>query len=144
MRFLSKAKDGGPRSPVDAYFLIELKNWFSIALLKFNKGSREEYHTHAFNAYTWFLKGQLVEESIEDTDLFKDVIRTRPYKRRLKPKFTPRDQLHRVKALADSWCFTVRGPWVDRWIEFNDNTNTTTVLTNGREVVERMNWLQRL
>jgi len=47
MRLFQKAKDGGPESPVDGYFLIEIKSLFSIALLKFNNGGRENYHTHA-------------------------------------------------------------------------------------------------
>lgn len=58
--FLVKKKDGGPESPVDAYFLVELKGLFSIALLKFNKGCREAFHSHAFDAWTWFLSGDLV------------------------------------------------------------------------------------
>ena len=65
MKLFSKCKDGGKESPVDAYFLIECKGlFFSVALLKFNKGGREAYHTHAFDAYTWFLKGDLVEEDV--------------------------------------------------------------------------------
>ena len=56
MKLFSKCKDGGKESPVDGYFLIECKGLFSVALLKFNKGGREAYHTHAFDAYTWFLK----------------------------------------------------------------------------------------
>ena len=64
MRFFSKVKDGGPESTVDAYFLIEIKNWFSIALLKLHKCSRENYHSHAFNALTWFIKGDMVEHRI--------------------------------------------------------------------------------
>ena len=61
MRILQKTKDGGKESTVDAYFLIELKGWFSVALLKFNKGSRVNYHSHAFDALTWFIKGDMVE-----------------------------------------------------------------------------------
>lgn len=82
--FLSKCKDGGPESPVDAYFLIEIKSFFSIALLKFNKGGRENYHTHAFNALTWFLSGNLMEE-----DFSGDIYH---YKRSFLPKITPRDK----------------------------------------------------
>ena len=56
MRALSKTKDGGPKSSV------EIKSIGSIALLKFNKGGRKEFHTHAFNALTWFIAGSLKEE----------------------------------------------------------------------------------
>ena len=43
-RFFSKAKDGGKDSPVDGYFLIEIKWLFSVVLLKFNKGHRDNCH----------------------------------------------------------------------------------------------------
>jgi len=54
-------KDGGPDSTVTGYWLIESKKWFSIVLLKFEGKSREAFHTHAFNAISWLLKGKLIE-----------------------------------------------------------------------------------
>lgn len=126
MRLLSKAKDGGPKSPVDAYFLIELKGLFSIALLKFNQGGREAFHTHAFDAWTWFLKGDLVEE-----DISGDI---RVYRRSLIPKVTLKSKNHRVKANKDSWCLTIRGPWESTWTETLNNKLTT--FSWGREVLK--------
>ena len=125
--FFCKRKDGGKDSPVDAYFLVEFKNFFSIAVLKFNKGGREAFHTHAFNALTWFIYGDLEEEDVRG-DLYT-------YKTSLKPKFTPKDKNHRVKATIDSWCFTIRGPWRDRWTEYNKKTNETTEFTHRRKVL---------
>ena len=125
---MSKAKDGGPDSPVDAYFLIECKSLFSIALLKFNKGGREQYHTHAFNAYTWFLSGSMYEECI-DGSLYK-------YEKGLFPKITRRCKNHRVRASENSWCITVRGPWIDTWTEHSDDKTIKTTLTHGRKIIE--------
>ena len=84
MRILQKTKDGGDKSNVDVYFLCEFKTLFSVCLLKFNKGGREEYHTHAFNAFTWFLSGYLIEENYREDSV--------TYKRRLLPKITKRDK----------------------------------------------------
>lgn len=126
--FFKKRKDGGPDSPVDAYFLIESKMFFTIALLKFNKGAREQFHTHAFDAFTWFLKGDLVEEDINGT-FYK-------YKRSLLPKLTRKDKNHRVKAKQTSWCFTIRGPWQKTWTEDDVSNNITTTFTSGREIVQ--------
>ena len=124
MRFLSKVKDGGPNSPVDAYFLVEIKSLFSIALLKFNKGGREAYHSHALNALTWFLKGNLCEEKI-DGDKYR-------YRRSILPKYTPKDNCHRVRAAEDSWCLTIRGPWSNHWYEYDEKKDITTWFTHGR------------
>lgn len=129
MNILAKRKDGGPKSPVDGYFLFEFKNWFSVALLKFNKGGREQFHTHAFNAWTWFLSGDLVEEDVDGS--------TYKYRWSLLPKKTPREKCHRVKANRDSWCLTFRGPWQKNWSEYDPETNTDTTFAWGREIVSR-------
>jgi hypothetical protein len=134
MRFISKCKDGGPESPVDAYTLVEIKGLFSIILLKFNEGRREAFHSHAFNAYTWFISGDLKEERLfleSNTRAFSQ------YHRSLLPKYTSRDNLHRVSATKDSWCFTIRGPWVKRWEEYEDATKCTTVLGYKRTVIKK-------
>jgi len=129
MRVLEKAKDGGPDSPVDAYFLIEIKSLFSIALLKFNKGGRENYHTHAFNALTWFLFGDLIEEDINKE--------TYKYTPSIIPKITKREKNHRVKANVNSWCLTLRGPWIDYWTEDNPKTKETITFTHGRKILSK-------
>lgn len=127
--FMKKVKDGGQESPVHAYFLIEIKGLFSIALLKFNKGGREAYHKHAFNALTWFLKGNLIEEDVNREYYV--------YNRSFIPKFTPKNKNHRVKALEDSWCLTVRGKWDDTWTEYNESLDETTTFTHGRLILKQ-------
>ena len=128
MLCFSKVKDGGPNSPVDGYFLFEIKNLCSIALLKFNKGCREEFHTHAFDALTWFLWGDIEEEDVSGS--------TYKYTRSFFPKITKKSKNHRVKASADSWCFTIRGPWDKTWTEYNKDTDITTTFTHGRKVIK--------
>lgn len=128
MRILSKAKDGGHDSPVDAYFLIEIKSLFSMALLKFNKGTRNNYHNHAFHALTWFIKGDLCEISINSESKYW-------YKRSWFPKLTKRDKMHKVLALKDSWCFTIRGPWNKTWKEYNPINKEEITFTHGRKII---------
>lgn len=132
MKFFSWSKDGGPESHVDAFFLVEIKSLFSVALLRFNKGGREAYHTHAFNALTWFISGELVEESLNSEYSY---INYYFYTRSLLPKITRRTKNHRVHANTTSWCFTIRGPWAATWTE--DTETHHTVLTHGRKIVER-------
>lgn len=132
MKIFTKMKDGGPDSPVEGYFLFECKWLFSVALLKFNKGGREAFHTHAFNALTWFLKGELEEEDISG-EKYK-------YSKSIFPKITLREKTHRVLAYKDSWCFTLRGPWVDTWTEVSKEAKTYTVFTHGRRVLARLKY----
>jgi hypothetical protein len=127
MKFFCWSKDGGPDSPVEAFFLFEIKSLGSVALLRFNKGGREAFHTHAFNALTWFLWGDLVEQDIDGS--------FRPYKLSLLPKLTRRDKNHRVRAYKTSWCLTLRSPWDSNWTE--DTETHHTILTHGRKIVSK-------
>lgn len=127
MRFFSKTKDGGKDSTVDAYFLFEIKGFISVALLRFNKGSRNNFHSHAFNALTWFIRGDMREVLLCGQE--------KKYKRSLLPKITKKECMHKVVAEEVSWCFTVRGKWEDKWQEVDPKTGATITLGNGREVL---------
>lgn len=120
--------DGGQDSGVTGYFLIEWKWLFSVALLKFEEGSREAYHSHAFNAYTWWICGTAVEHRLDGDRLLRTI-----YERNWKPKHTTRDNLHKVFAHTEGWCITIRGPWEDTWYEYKNGEKIT--LTHGRKVV---------
>lgn len=125
IKFFTKSHDGGANSGVTAYFLIEWKRVFSVAVLRFSKGSREAFHSHAFNALTWWLKGAVREEFPSGNSL--------DWRPSFKPKLTPRRNIHKIVAQETSWAFTLRGPWVDRWIEYK--TGKEIVLSHGRKVI---------
>lgn len=122
---LFKRKDGGPKSHVWGFFFVELKKLFSIVLLKFEHGTREAYHSHAFNSVSWLLRGHLVESRID-----------RPYGRVYGPSFKPiittRDNFHQVSSIGTSWVLSFRGPWADKWKEITEDGSEIT-LTHGRK-----------
>lgn len=124
MRLFSKAPDGGANSGVTGHYLIEIKSLFSIVLLKFSKGSREAYHSHAFNAVTYWLKGAVIEWHRDGaTKVFVGG----------QWKFTGRDTFHKVEAIFDTWAISFRGPWVKTWQE--DRQGQLVTLTYGRHLV---------
>jgi len=132
-RIAYKKYDGGKESGVIGYCLIEWKILFSIVLLKFNHGSRENYHSHAFNAVTWFLSGRVKEETyvnhfaridFPDKWFIPSVI----------PKITRRGKIHRVHSIGTTWALSFRGPWRNTWHEIDKNNKVIT-LTHGRKQV---------
>lgn len=127
MRLLQWAKDGGPKSHSDGLFIIELRRLCSIVLLHFRPGAREAYHNHAFNTWTWFLKGEVREYMLDGA--------ANVFKPSLKPKITPRSTFHRVFSIGHTWAISFRGPWVDQWKEFIPETNEFITLTHGRRIV---------
>jgi len=124
VKFLSIGKDGGPKSTVTGYWLVEIKSLFSVVLLKFEDGSRDEYHDHAFNSLNW-LWGEVVEEFPHGW--LNQTLRTR-----LWPYLTRRSRMHRVRSKGTSWVFSIRGPWAKTWQEFDPKTEKMVTLTHGR------------
>lgn len=127
-RLFYKKYDGGKESGVIGYFLIEWKLLFSIGLLRFKKGSRENYHSHAFNALTWWLSGRVTEINYKDID--------RDYTPSVYPKKTLREKIHKVFAHQETWAITFRGPWADTWKEIDPDGNEIR-LTHGRKIVSK-------
>lgn len=127
MKLFSYGKDGGPESTVWGYWLIEVKSLFSIALLCFEDGSRDAYHSHAFHSLSWLLKGWLVEHRIYEPN-------TTTYRPSLWPIWTSKSNMHKVRSMGRSWVLTFRGPWASTWQERGPDRKLTT-LAHGRKVV---------
>lgn len=133
MRVLNKAPDGGKASGVTGFFLIEWKTLFSLVLLHFEKGTREAFHEHAFNAITLWLKGRVREHILIVPDQGSSAQVTIRDFRAGQMKLTPRSCFHKIEALESTWALSVRGPWVDRWREWRRGKLVT--LTHGRKEV---------
>ncbi len=128
VKILHHAKDGGPESCVDGYWLIEVKRLFSIAVLRFGDGSRDSYHNPAFDSVSWVLRGKLREEHLD--------MSVSEYQASILPVVTLRSTFHRVVSIGTSWVLTFRGPWSKTWEEFNPITAQHTTLASGRKVVQ--------
>lgn len=127
-RFFVVRKDGGPESPVTGYFLLEWSPFLTVGFLHFPKGSRENYHSHAFNTIGWLFKGEIDEQFIDNPTI--------KYKPSLKPIKVGRNTMHRVLGIAkSSWVFNIRGPWHSEWDEYNEKSNTIIRLGLGRKIL---------
>ena len=128
MKLFQMAKDGGPESHVWGFFFIEWKRFFSVALLHFGDGSREAYHSHAFNSISWMLSGKLTENP-----LYNPIPNV--YEPSLTPIRTPRSMFHRVTSDGNTYVLTFRGPWAKTWHEYIPAEDRYLELTSGRKVV---------
>jgi hypothetical protein len=124
MKFFKVGKDEGPQSTVTGYWLAEIKRLFSVVLLKFGHGSRDEFHSHAFNSVNWVLKGKVVEENLDGS--------FNTYLPSWRPVITRRSTFHRVVSDGTTWVFSLRGPWAKTWMEYSPVKDQYTTLTNHR------------
>lgn len=128
MKILKYGKDGGPDSCVWGFWFIEIKSLFSIALLVFEDGSREAFHSHAFNSISWVLKGKLFEEFLNEG------WGGRHHWPSFKPIVTKRTDFHKVTSVGRTWVLTFRGPWAKEWKEFLPATSQLVTLESGRKI----------
>jgi hypothetical protein len=127
MLFLKKRYDGGKASNVTGYWLFEIKNLCSIVVLKFEPSHRENFHSHAFNALTIWLKGEVLEERL---DTYKNTaFKAGNF------KYTPKENVHKIHCKKTAWCISFRGPWSNTWFEYNKKNNKYIELTHGRKIV---------
>lgn len=135
INFLFEEKDGGSKSKVWMTG-FEWKKGFSILLLRFEKGTREAYHSHAFNCVSMVLWGWLVEYRL-GLD-FKSKIHGPETITNFRPRngffITTRDNFHKVHSVGRTWVLTFRGPWANTWDEINEE-GKHVVLTHGRKEV---------
>lgn len=127
MKFLTKRKDGGPESTVTGYWLAEIKKLFSVVLLKFEDGSRDAFHSHAFDSLNWVIKGRVEEECLNGKKY--------EYRPSIIPIFTGRDRFHKVVSDGTTWVFSIRGPWAKTWQEYLPGQGRAVTLTHGRREV---------
>lgn len=127
MRLFYCGKDGGDPSYVSGFWLCEFKRLFSIVLLKFEDGSREAAHSHAFNAVSWLLKGRLLEYHRAG-----GLDRHEPS---LRPIITRRETFHTVYSVGTSWVLSFRGPWARTWQEWLFTEHRFVTLAHGRHEV---------
>ena len=127
MKLFFSAKDGGPESKVYGFWLIESKRFGSIALLRFENGSREAYHNHAFESVSWLLKGWLQEEHFYYGGVEHHYASLCPIR-------TFRTTFHKVTSVGRSYVLTFRGPWAKTW--FEQTSDGLETLSWGRVILD--------
>jgi hypothetical protein len=139
MKLFAIRKDGGAESTVWGLFLVEIKSLFSVALLCFEDGSRDAYHSHAFDCVSWVLRGRLEEDVIVEGYGERGSIHYRAarhvfniYRASLLPVITRRSTMHKVTSGGRTWVLTFRGPWARTWREYLPREQRFATLTHGR------------
>jgi hypothetical protein len=133
VKLLTTTKDGGAKSTVWAHWLFELKSLASVVLLRFEDGSREAYHEHAFDCISWVVRGELEEHVLAQDVTGPDTVNRYPASWR--PVITRRNTFHKVVSHGRTWVISFRGPWADTWREFIPSERRFARLTHGRREV---------
>lgn len=135
IKFHWGSKDGGAESHVYAYG-VEIKSLCSVLVLRFEDGTRDAYHSHAFDAVSWVVGPGSLHEIVQAPSP-RILSTTTLYEPGVRPVYTARETFHRVRSIGRTWVLSLRGPWVDTWTEAvpsREGRYESRTLTHGRRV----------
>jgi hypothetical protein len=100
--------------------VLEWKKFFSIKLFHFHKtdGKQDRFHTHSFNAVSFLLSGNYIEEVVQDG---KVVALDRNRSRVI---YIPKNEYHRITKSGGCRTILITGPWEKYWKELRELGNS--------------------
>jgi len=121
------------------YTLFESKYLFSIIVYNWKTIDQNRFHSHAFAAVAFLLRGSYREKYY---DKKTGEVKEKIVNQWLKPRYLPKNYTHCVlKSEPNTWTIVFVGPWQKHWCEFfPQGTNTTlgkwVKYGWGRKIVE--------
>ncbi len=113
---------------IKRFTIIEIKYLGGIIVNIFNTSNQDRFHSHAFNALSWMIRGHYYEDVIVDGNLLK-------LKKIERSRFIPRNYIHKItKSSPNAMSITFEGPWESTWNEYFDNGRIKTY-SWGRKVI---------
>ena len=113
--FFFKAIQLGEQN-VSEITILEWKKLFSIKLFYFHKtsGKQDRFHTHSFNAVSFRLSGNYIEELVVDGKVV-------PLNRnRSRFIYIPKNEYHRITKSEGCRTILITGPWDKYWKELRE------------------------
>tara|TARA_E500000081_G_scaffold154575_1_gene191916 strand:- start:637 stop:1098 length:462 start_codon:yes stop_codon:yes gene_type:complete len=119
---------------VTQFTLFECKELFSIIFYKWNTIDQVRFHTHAFPAYAFLLRGFYHEKVLtEDGEVVDKVVN-----QLFKPRFLARNYCHSIGyAKPSTMTMVLVGRWSKQWKEYFPDTNTWITYEWGRKKVSK-------
>lgn len=112
---------------IQRFTIFEIKYVCGIIVNIFNTTNQDRFHSHAFNAFSWMLRGHYFEEVIEDGAVVTKKIE--------KSRFIPRNYIHKItQSTPNAMSITFEGPWESTWNEYFD-TGRVKAYSWGRKVL---------
>ncbi len=112
---------------IQRFILFEFKFIGGIILNIFNTDNQDRFHSHAFHAFSWMIKGWYNEDIILDNKVIsKKIVHSR---------IIPKNYIHKIKESSkNAISITFEGPWGNTWNEFFDD-GRIKLYTWGRKVL---------
>lgn len=109
------------------FTIFEIKYLGGVIINCFNTENQDRFHSHAFHALSWMIRGYYYEDVIiNDRIVSKKIVKSR---------FIPKNYVHKItKSSVNAISVTFEGPWGPNWSEYFDNGRIKTYAW-GRKIV---------
>lgn len=112
---------------IKRFTIIEIKYLFGIIVNIFNTVDQDRFHSHAFHAWSWMIRGYYHEHVLKKQDdpryfhpHFPGV--SVDFKKIERSRFIPKNYIHKItRSSPNAISITFEGPWGPTWDEFFDN-----------------------
>ena len=117
------------------YTIFENKKFGGIWIYNWKTIEQNRFHTHAFSAYAFLLKGSYIEEVIKDGKIIKKEVN-----QWMKPRYLPRNYCHRIlEAKPKTWTIVFFSKWINHWWEYFNDSKTWVKYGWGRKIIKKIN-----
>lgn len=121
---------------VTQYIILENKYFCSLIFYRWNTIKQARFHTHAFGAVAFLLKGWYWEKV-----RFNDIEMTNFVNVPFVPRYLPKNYCHAIgNAKPGTLTMVITGPWQEYWWEYFPDTNMYVKYTWGRKVVSKQTY----
>lgn len=131
MKWFKKSEVALGEGSVTQYIVFEHKKLFSLIFYRWNTIDQVRFHTHAFAAVAFLLKGWYWEQVIFNKIIMQNFVNI-PFL----PRFLPKNYCHSVQnAKPGTMTMVITGPWQKYWFEyFPDYREHEHVIGTGKWV----------
>ncbi len=121
------------KGSVSQFTLFECKQLFSIIFYKWNTVDQIRFHTHAFPAFAFLLKGFYNEKVLTSEGKIID----KTVNQLFKPRFLARNYCHCIGyAKPNTRTLVITGRWSKQWKEYFHDTGTWVTYEWGRKKIK--------
>ena len=118
---------------VTQYLIFENKHFLSLIFYRWNTIDQVRFHTHAFGAVAFLLRGWYWEKVLYNGIEMTNFVNIPFY-----PRVLPRNYTHAIgNAKPGTMTMVITGPWQKYWYEFFPDTQLWVKYTWGRKIVEK-------
>lgn len=101
------------------FTIIEIKYLFGIIVNIFNTTDQDRFHSHAFHALSWMVRGHYFEDVLENNAVISKKIE--------RSRFIPKNYIHKITlSTPNAVSVTFEGPWGSTWNEYFDSGRVKT------------------